>query len=133
VNAGFYGPPGIADPETFHDARIENHMLLETGHWSEFNLKELFHIQGGRYRGVKELMGTYQKGCSPVVSGTIRNNGVAGFSPRLPRFPRHRITMAKKTDYSGQSFYQPFAFNACGSRNPKAAEILDTLDSCDHL
>jgi hypothetical protein len=106
------------NPEIFRGVEVANEMLLEPDLWGTFEFTRLFKSRGGNYKGrLKDLYVEPNTGLFPVMSASIFNNGAAKYTHEPPPFSGNRITMARKTNYSGYAFYQQFAFHATGSAN----------------
>ena len=106
------------NPDIFRDVRVSNEMPLDPDQWREFNCMELFEARCGSYNEkLDDLRVTYSAGFFSVVTASVRNNGAARYTQEPPNFAGHRITMARKTDYSGYSFYQQIPFHATGGAN----------------
>lgn len=83
---------------------------LDTSNWKKFKLEGLFDIHPTFAYKIKNRDLYKEKGCTPVLSNTSFNNGVAGYSALNPTEKGNIITFSDTTTGTDTIFYQPDKF-----------------------
>ncbi|MBL3758118.1 restriction endonuclease subunit S [Bacillus cereus] len=93
---------------------------LNTKKWKEFSYEELFDIEVGKGKTIKKCQ--ENKGNTPVVTASLKNNGIGCYTSFKPTHKGNVLTLiATGQGGVGYAFYQPKPF--CGQNilvmNPK--------------
>lgn len=102
-------------PEWVHATEMPDYQKLQAGeppsldteHWKDFTLSEIFHLQ----RGQRFIQRDLAPGNTPYIRASALNNGISSWIDMPPMFPGGSITISSNGSV-GEAFYQPIPFVA---------------------